>query len=914
MKSKALEYFDFEKANALLEAFNHSTDFVTAILDLEGNVLSKSGWRQICTDFHRVHPQSSLNCTISDTELANKREPSEKYHFYKCLNGLIDVQMPIVIRGEHVANLYSGQFFFEEPDIAFFKEQAENYGFDENLYFEALEKVPVVSKEKVGIAMNFLLDIIEMIIEMTSDKFEQIKLNEKIRESEKALLDNQAQLRKSEERFRVVQEVSPDGFTILHPLINELGEIIDFEFVFENQAIARVNQTDPNQIIGRRVLELFPAHSGSRLFEVYKQVANTRETQVLEEVNAGEIVSKPVWLRLVVVSMGEDIAILAQDITEQILAKKESEENAFRFLSLFNEMSAGAAIYKVLNDGEFGKDYIIRDFNKAALKAESKSKEEVIGKSLYDLRPNIDQYGLIPVFQSVWRTGEPAFYPSKVYVDDRFFNWYENRVSKLPTGEIVAIFEDVTERSLAEQALFESERKYSSYIENAPDGVFVVNDKGNYVDANYAATKITGYSRDELLKMSIRDLTPGELMNQAVSHFTELLEKGYSNGELQFIHKNGSLRWWSLDAVRLDAHRFLGFSRDIDDKKKAESEMLYLSYHDHLTGLYNRRFFEQELRRLDTIENLPISIIMFDVNGLKLVNDSFGHDAGDSLLKKAAEAINKMCRKEDMVARIGGDEFVLLLPKTSSRKCVEIANQIKELSSKEKVANIELSISYGYDTKEMDKQSILEIMANAENYMYRYKLFERSSNRSKTTDLIMNTLFEKSKREAAHSNRVSIICQTIASTMNMGKDVVNKLRIAGLIHDIGKIGVAESILNKSGILTTDERSEIERHPEIGWRLLSSTNEYSELAQLVLNHHEKWDGSGYPNRLKGEAIPLEARIIAVADAYDAMTSERSYREALSNKEAIDELVRGSGTQFDPAIIEMFINQVLIEKRL
>ena len=460
MKPKILDYIDFDKANALLEGFNQSTNFVTAILDLEGNVLSKSGWRNICTDFHRVHPQTALNCAISDTELANSKKSTEKYHFYKCLNGLIDVQMPIIIRGEHIANLYSGQLFFEEPDYNFFKKQAVTYGFDQNLYFEALSKVPVVSREKVEVAMNFMLDLIEMIIDMTSDKYE--------------LLDNQAQLRRSEERFRIVQEVSPDGFTILHPLRNAEGDIIDFIFVYENQAIARINQTDPDKIIGESLLELFPAHRGTALYEAYKQVANTSAPQVLEEIYAGEVLSEPVWLRLVIVSMGEDITILAQNITERILAKTESEENAFRFLALFNEMSAGAAVYKVLNEGKLGKDYIIQDFNKAALIAERKTRKEVIGKSLYDLRPNIDQYGLIPVFERVWKTGNPAYYPSKIYIDENFSNWYENRVFKLPSGEIVAIFDDVTERSLAEKALFESEQKYSSYIENAPDGVFVV--------------------------------------------------------------------------------------------------------------------------------------------------------------------------------------------------------------------------------------------------------------------------------------------------------------------------------------------------------------------------------------------------------------------------------------------------------
>ena len=147
------------------------------------------------------------------------------------------------------------------------------------------------------------------------------------------------------------------------------------------------------------------------------------------------------------------------------------------------------------------------------------------------------------------------------------------------------------------------------------------------------------------------------------------------------------------------------------------------------------------------------------------------------------------------------------------------------------------------------------------------------------------------------------------SEMKMDMHAVNQMKIAGLIHDIGKIGVDETILNKPGSLSTDERASIEKHPEIGWRLLSSTNEFSELARFVLHHHERWDGCGYPNGLKGEEIHIEARIIAVADAYDAMTSQRSYREALSKKEAIKELKKCSGTQFDPEIVEIFVHRIL-----
>jgi len=354
-----------------------------------------------------------------------------------------------------------------------------------------------------------------------------------------------------------------------------------------------------------------------------------------------------------------------------------------------------------------------------------------------------------------------------------------------------------------------------------------------------------------------------------------------------------------------------GAARDITERKRTENELLYLSNHDHLTGLHNRRFLEEKIKILDTNNNLPLSIIMCDVNGLKLVNDSFGHDVGDAFLKNAAKTIKSVCREHDLIARIGGDEFVVALPRTTAEETERITNVIKELASKEKVHKLELSISFGYETKTKDSQSMVEVVANAENHMYRHKLYERSSIRSKTIDLIMNTLFEKSNREARHSNRVSALCYTLASKMNFNEDAINQMRIAGLIHDIGKIGVDEKILNKPGRLTIEERRDIERHPEIGWKILSSTAEFSELAQFVLSHHENWDGSGYPNGLKGEAIPLEARIISVADSYDAMTSERSYKKGMSKEAAIEELKRCSGTQFDPEIIEVFVDMLLPE---
>ena len=924
MKRKIMDCFDFEMASTLLEGFNKSTGFVTAIIDLDGNILSKSGWRQICTDFHRKNPETASNCIFSDTKLASQIRKDEKYHFYKCINGLIDVGLPILIKGEHIANLFCGQFFFEKPDISFFKKQAKQYGFDERAYIEALENVPIVSKEKVEVAIVFLVNIVQMIIEMTVEKLDQIELNEKLRKSEASLSESQAQLKQNMNDLLESQRIAHLGTWSLNLATNQ---VVWSEELYKMYGFDPTIPPPPYT----EHMKLFTPESWDKLSTSLEQTRTSGipyELELETVTNGGS--NGWMWARGEAVkdSDGNIISLwgAAQDITERKKAEKTSKENVFRFQSLFNEMSAGGAIYKVLNDGGYGKDYIIQDFNKAALKAEEKEKTEVLGRSLYDLRPNIDQYGLIPIFQRVWKTGEPTCYPTKQYIDENFANWYENHIFKLPSGEIVAIFEDVTEKSLAEESVRKQNDLFVSLLNILPIGVFmvdsvegkplVVNEMGKALLGSGILPDTNEHNLSEVYKAYKGDtqkqypaaempITLG--MKGISSHIDDMIVE-HLDGTRILLEVFGT----PVNDVQGKPWASLVAFMDITDRKKAESDLLYLSYHDHLTGLYNRGFFENELKRLDTNQNFPLSIIMCDINGLKLINDSFGHDIGDALLKSAAEIIKKACRKEDIIARIGGDEFVVILPKTTEEYAQQISNHIKELASKEKVDNVELSIACGYDTKTSDNQSIIELISNAENHMYQHKLSEHSSMRSKTIDIIMNTLFAKSKREAVHSNRVSRLCIAIGSKMNLNKDVVNQLRIAGLIHDIGKIGIDEKILNKAGNLSFDERKDIERHPEIGWRLLSSTNEFSELAQFVLNHHEKWDGSGYPNGVKGLKIPLEARIISVADSYDAMTSKRSYRNGLSKEEAVKELMRCSGTQFDPEIVDMFVNQVLSDK--
>lgn len=345
------------------------------------------------------------------------------------------------------------------------------------------------------------------------------------------------------------------------------------------------------------------------------------------------------------------------------------------------------------------------------------------------------------------------------------------------------------------------------------------------------------------------------------------------------------------------------------DLMRRKEEIIYLSYHDQLTGLYNRRFFEEELIRLDIKRNLPLTIIMGDLNGLKLINDSFGHTIGDEIIKKVANVLKSGCRVGDITARLAGDEFVVALSKTGDAEAKQIINRIKDLLSGEKVGSIELSISFGYGCKYNEEEKIKDIFKIAEDNMYENKLFESQDMRKKTIKNIINTLHERNNNEREHSHRVSELCKNMGEALGLPENEISKIITAGEFHDVGKIAVNDKIINKEGKLTEDEWKEIKRHSDLGYRMVNAVSDMSSIANCILYHHERWDGNGYPKGLKGEEIPLVSRIIAIAEAYDAMVSKRSYKSELSKEDAIDELQKNAGSQFDPNLVETFIEKVL-----
>lgn len=345
--------------------------------------------------------------------------------------------------------------------------------------------------------------------------------------------------------------------------------------------------------------------------------------------------------------------------------------------------------------------------------------------------------------------------------------------------------------------------------------------------------------------------------------------------------------------------------------REYEEEIIYKSYHDVLTGLYNRRFIDDKLEELDKPENLPIAVIIADVNGLKVVNDALGHKMGDVIIKEAADAIKRSCRHGDVIVRWGGDEFLLLLPKTSADTAEQIVERIHQNCRDITKIPVKLSMALGFATKTKKSQKITSVLRDAEEWMYRNKLLMEKSSRKAIVDTLLSALMEKSAETREHGERLKKWGIKIAKKLCLSMREIDEIALLALLHDIGKVGIREEVLKKPSALTDEEWEEMKKHSAIGCRIAQNTAELLSVAEYILSHHERWDGKGYPRGLKGKEIPLLSRIIAVVDAYDAMTSDRPYRKALTHGEAVAEIKNNAGIQFDPEMVEIFL-EVLEEK--
>jgi len=462
----------------------------------------------------------------------------------------------------------------------------------------------------------------------------------------------------------------------------------------------------------------------------------------------------------------------------------------------------------------------------------------------------------------------------------------------------------------------EKENVLKVVMETLPGMIFYKDKYGKFVYVNKEFNKF--YNRkglEELVGKTNFDIHPSEeLANKYTEEDNEVIQKK-KKIKTETILKSDDGKEIYTEAVKVpvmdknnETVGVVGLILDITEKKEAEEKLKYLSFTDTLTGLYNRTYFDEKVKEFLCEEYLPVGVIMGDANGLKLVNDTLGHDEGDELLKLIAQVLRDVCNEGQLIFRTGGDEYVILIPNSSDYECENIIKNIIKRCKFYKHGLINVSISLGAAITNNSDNSIYNALKEAEDKVYRQKLLQKSSFNSSMMYSLQIGLQTKSLETEEHTERVVNHSLGIGERLSLPMSVMDELTIVAKLHDIGKIAINEDLLLKAGNLTEDEFEIVKTHAEKGYRIVKASDQLDNVAKGVLTHHERWDGKGYPLKLRGEGIPLISRIVSVADSYDTMINNNLYKKTLSKEDAIKELQRCSGKQFDPNIVKVFIEHL------
>ncbi len=757
--------------------------------------------------------------------------------------------------------------------------------------------------------------------------------------------------------YRQLMEELPIAYAYNKILLNEDGIPCDYEIIEANSAFVHIFNQKVSEVVGRRITEVLPEIRTGEFnwIHIFGDIAmnggKIEQEQYVEPLRSWYRITaysaEKYYFITCILDITKEISQLKEmerliDISEELLLNEEPKNDYQKISDDFLKISG--AKYAAFNLFEKdGKSFTTKAItgNKEIIKQaadimgyrfedkkweyskelEEKIKAKTITRlpSLRDLAGNTITPSLAALLEKNFHLGEVVVIKiamNQIMLGD--FTLFMEKGKYFDKDTLAEVYARQLAmfiiRKRAEEALLREKILLDSIVYSTPGMVYLYDDRKRLIRWNKKHEELTGYSPEELAQMTLYDWYKGdEISQKAITEgLARAVRDGFGEAEANLQKKDGTTipMYFTASVFSLGSKQyFTGIAIDITERKKKEAEIFNLSYRDQLTGLYNRRFYEEELKRLDSERNLPLSLVMGDVNGLKLVNDSFGHVMGDKLLKKVAQVIKNGTRSGDIVARLAGDEFVIILPNTDEFEAKQIIKRITDLSLKEQVDSIDISISFGSDTKYSKHQNMEEVFKNAEDNMYKRKLFEGPNMRGKTIKVIINTLYEKNQREKEHSLRVSALCISLGKALKMPESDIELLRTAGLLHDIGKIAIDEAILNKPGKLTKEEQDEIKRHSEIGFRMLNTVDGMSEIAVYILYHHERWDGKGYPKGLKGDEIPQIARIIAIANAYDVWTSDKVYGRAMSKEAAMEKLRDGAGIKFDPVLVRTFVEKVM-----
>ncbi len=579
-------------------------------------------------------------------------------------------------------------------------------------------------------------------------------------------------------------------------------------------------------------------------------------------------------------------------------------------------------IIETTRDGYYAMDlnYRFIDVNEAYCEMSGYTREEILGMSIKDVMAPEVRNRFEDQEKKIVDTGASLFESRYMRRDGSIFD-VEVSVANIgcPREFLIAFIRDITERKQLESFYLIEKELFKNTLLSAGDAVISTDTEGNILLLNSMAESLTKWTQDEARGKSLNEIMT--LVNNNGEKVLELASEAMTtektltlSEDVQLLNRHGDCFFIELSASPIVSNGkaprgVVVIFKDTTNRRKTMKIFEDLSYKDALTNLYNRRYLDESLKNIALDSDLPLTIMVMDVNSLKLTNDAFGHAMGDQMLKTVARICEEVTRQGDVVCRSGGDEFVIMFPNTDRVQAKAIKDRIISKVSKSHIASMSLSLAIGFSVMKTKDEHFETVFSEADYNMYQNKVKYGKEMKLKLVDRLLQKLNQKYSESLNHNKMVSKYSYEFAKALHMDENTCEDLKKAGLLHDIGKVMISPQAIKESEVLSMDKVSnEIKKHAEIGYQILKEVREYANLADSILYHHECYDGTGFPRGLKGDDIPLESRMLAIANTYEILTGNRSYRDTMTKEKAIFELRKQKGTQFDPALVEVFINGV------
>lgn len=546
------------------------------------------------------------------------------------------------------------------------------------------------------------------------------------------------------------------------------------------------------------------------------------------------------------------------------------------------------------------------------------SKEDMINKNIIDVLPQKLKKLSILIIKKAIESKQIQEYSNDILIDGQVM-YFQARLISCSENKVLACIRDITNIVNQERDKRKIEVNYRKIFEENFVGIEIYNKEGKLTAINNACLEMFGIDdKKEVLGFSlfndpnIPEEEKQKIIKTGKTDFVidfkfDLVEekKLYKTNETGTKHLFVKIRKINFEQNEIG---YMVFVTDVTYIYNKEKELDYLANHDILTNLKNRYYFEKYLEKEINIKDYPITLIMGDIDGLKIINDSLGHTEGDRYIKEISKKLTKTFHSAECISRIGGDEFIIIYKNFDEEYIKTVIKKAVDEISTIHYDIVKPTVSFGYSILYNDDKDIYFAYKEAENKMYKTKLFKKASSRNDTLKSLLKVLEHRTHENAKHGRQIENLAVKIALKMGLSYQIIDEIRILSKLHDIGKIGIPDSILNKKDKLNEEEWKIMQTHSEIGFRIASSINQIHTIAKGILHIHEWWNGNGYPTGLEGEQIPIISRIVAVADAYDSMTSNRVYRTKLTKEQAVNLIISESGTHFDPIIVDYFVKVI------